>query len=281
MIRFWFIISHRTAGLFVLLSAFVIMNSANATQVKDERDVGVARIGDLQLDRAKSLWSDGDYDGARVLAESLDTSEGYILASEAITAEILLGYYDKPNKPAKEARKLAEKAVLLDPNNLDARFQQAVAFGLETQSTGILKAWRQKLPRRMYDMIETLQDEAPNDPRGHALLGAWHFGIVNKIGERNANKWYEATLKDGTHYYEMALTLAKDDIVIMSNYAAAMILLDNPDYAQKLLTSVMDMPPRNAAEIGIKKRAAALSALYDDPKALKETAKDFLNHKSL
>ena len=267
MAKFWHITPRNIAGLFVLVNLLAYGGHAGATG----------------FDSAQDLFTAGDYEAAQTLANDLGTAEGYYLASKAITAQILLGYFDKPNEPAKEARILAVKALLLDPDDLDVRFQQGVAFGLETQSTGILKAWRKKLPRRMYDMIEALHRDAPEDPRSHALLGAWHLGIVNKVGKRNAYNWYKADPEAGKQHYETALELAKDnttdDIVIMSNYAASTILLDNPDYGKKLLSTVLNMTPRNAAEAGVQKRMAVLATLYEEPEAFKRAAKDFLNNR--
>ena len=264
MVYYYKIVFRRVARVLLLLSLLTCGNIAAATE----------------LEGARQLFNIGDYEAAQSMAVALETADGYILASEAVTAQILLGHFDKPNRPAKEARLLAEKALLIDPNNLDARLQQGVAFGLETQSTSIMTAWRKKLPVRMYDMIKLLHQDAPDDPRSHALLGAWHLGIVNEIGEKNAYKWYKANSEDGKIYYEMALQLTEgntmDDIVITSNYAASTILLDDPDYGKQLLSSVLNMTPSNAAETGVQKRVSELAALSDNPKAFKKAAKDFL-----
>lgn len=232
-----------------------------------------------RLQEARTLFHEGHYDDARKVAQILETTQGYILASEAVSAKLILGYYEKPYGAAVTARKLAEDAVALGPDNIDAQFQYAVAFGLETQSTGVIKAWRKRLPKRMLEVIEKLRSMAPDDPRGHALLGAWHLGIVNKVGERNAYKWYKASKETGMAHYEMALDLAKDDIVITSNYAASTISLGNPDYAAKLLTSVVNMKAKSAAESAIQDRMQALLELSDQPKEQRRAAKRFLSHK--
>ena len=255
---------------FVIGLCFLISSSAAAENVASDK-----------FDQAEQFFIAGKYDQARDLAESLGTSDAYLLASEAITAKVILGYYDKPNDAAKRARKLAKKAVALDPENLDAQFHQVVTFGLETQSTGILKAWRKKMPTRMRAEIEALQTLAPNDPRGHALLGAWHLGIVNKVGKRNAYSWYKASPDMGTALYEKALELDDDDIVITSNYATATVLLGDMDYARELLLQISKMSAKNAAETAIQARMSELEMLYDKPKQLKRAAKLYLNNKRL
>ena len=96
---------------------FLISSSAAAENVASDK-----------FDQAEQFFIAGKYDQARDLAESLGTSDAYLLASEAITAKIILGYYDKPNDASKRARELAKKAVALDPENLDAQFHQVLSL---------------------------------------------------------------------------------------------------------------------------------------------------------
>ena len=236
--------------------------------------------GPEALASVQHYFDTGDYEKARALGAEIGTSEGYLLASEALTAKIILGHFDKPNSPAIEARELVEKAIELDPDNLDARFHYAVAFGLETQSTGVLKAWRKKMPTRMRADIEALRELAPNDPRGAALLGAWHLGIVNKVGKRNAYSWYKANADEGAQYFETALGLDNSDIVITSNYAASTALLGEREKAKELLTSIASLTPKHAAEQAIQARMATILSLYEDPKAFKRSAKRYLANKA-
>lgn len=277
MIQFWNMISRGFAALFVVMSLFVYAVSADST------DVTIAETASLDLQEARALFDAGDYAAARVAAEDIGTADAYILASETVTATIILGHFKKPNAAAKEALSLAEKALALNPDDVDVRLQHALTYGLVAQSTGDLKAWRKKLPVHLRNYIEGLRRDAPDDARGHALLGAWNLEIVNKIGERNAYKWYKANIEEGIASYETALKLANDDIIIKSNYGAAMILLDDMESAKKLLSAVMDVPPTNAAEIGFQKRVAILIADLEgsNSKTLKKAAKAFLNNKPL
>lgn len=233
------------------------------------------------LDEARMLFNKGEYDQAQMAAKLIGSSEGYVLASEALAAKIILAHYDKPNKPSKQAREFAEKALALNPDNVEAHIQYAVSFGLETQSTGVLKAWRKRMPSRMLKIIETLQDIAPNNPRSHALMGAWHLGIVNRVGKRNAKAWYNANAEDGMAHYHKALALSENDIIIISNYATSIIVLGNPDYAKKYIVSLENIKGNNAAEETIRRRVLSLLALYDQPKALKRAAKNFLNNRPI
>lgn len=294
-----FLILPRVAlGVIILSHSAVLADSAHLAQVDsaannyavtngalENAPPVLADIGLSDLDVAQKYFEAGDYDKAVAIGEKIGAkaapetaSKAYLIASEAMAAKIILGYYDKPNGPSKLARDFARKAVDLDDDNLDARFQYLVSFGLETQSTGVLKAWRKKMPTRMKAAIELMQERAPNDPRGYALLGAWHLGIVNKVGAKNAYSWYKASPETGRALYERSLGLADNDIIITSNYAASMILLDHQDYAEKLLSEVSNMQAVTAAETEVQTRMVKLLSFYEEPKKLRAAAKKFLNN---
>ena len=119
------------------------------------------------------------------------------------------------------------------------------------------------MPTRMRRDIEALRELAPNDPRGAALLGAWHLGIVNKVGKRNAYNWYKANADEGAQYFETALSLDNSDIVITSNYAASTVLLGEREKAKELLRSIASLTPKHAADQAIQARMATILSLYD------------------
>ena len=88
-----------------------------------------------------------------------------------------------------------------------------------------------KLPQKTYGIIQSYRTDFPDDVRGDALLGAWHLAIVRKAGEKNANKWFKASIKDGQYLFEKALDKSPDDIIIGINYAFALIVLDEEEFS--------------------------------------------------
>jgi len=90
------------------------------------------------VSEARSLITSGDYESARIVAQTLETAEGYALAAESLSAQILLGEVRKLNKHSKQARELSKKALELDPALYDA------PDGFVTRTSGDLTAWRKK-----------------------------------------------------------------------------------------------------------------------------------------
>ena len=188
-----------------------------------------AQAFDVSIVRAE--MAKGQFQDAYSLAEKSETAEGLALAAESLLTEILLGEAMKNKKQAKTARKLAQAALDLDPMHQNARLQFAVADGFITRETGDVSAWMKKLPQKTYGIIQSYRTDFPDDVRGDALLGAWHLAIVRKAGEKNANKWFEASIKDGQYLFEKALEKSPDDIIIGINYAFALIVLDEEEFS--------------------------------------------------
>jgi len=177
----------------------------------------------------RSTMHSGDYQAAFAEAESLQSAAGYALAAECLLTEIMLGKAKKNKKQAKAARKLAEAALELDPTHQNARLQYAIADGFITRETGDVSAWMKKLPQKTYAIVQAYRTDFPDDVRGDALLGAWHLAVVRKAGEKNAQKWFEASIADGQALFETAMIATPDDAVIGVNYAFSLIALDEDD----------------------------------------------------
>jgi len=177
----------------------------------------------------RAKMQSGDYQVAFIDAELSQTAEGYALAAESLLSEIMLGRVKKNKKQAKRARKLAEAALEIDSTHQNARLQYAIADGFVTRETGDVSAWMKKLPQKTYEIVQAYRTDFPDDARGDALLGAWHLAVVRKAGEKNAQKWFEASLAEGQALFESAVTAMPDDAVIGVNYAFSLIALDEED----------------------------------------------------
>ena len=232
---------------------------------------GLAWANEARLTDARILFNAGEYDQALAIAEAADSPEGLALAAELLSAKVLLGYVDDAKDSAKQARKWAGEAVERDPELAEARVQYALAYGFETRASSPFRAWRKNLPAKTFDAIKIVRDRYPDDPRGDALLGAWHLGIVRKAGDKNARKWFEASEADGIKYYQAAIDRAPDDIVIASNFALILLAIDQDRFLEKarsLTDKVAGMTPRNAVESEVKSRMAELMT-YETPEDLR------------
>lgn len=222
----------------------------------------------------------GDYETAITQAEALQSAQGYALAAEGLNAQILLGEVDDINDEAKRSRDLASRALAIEPDLFNARLQYALADGFVTRSSSTFKAWRKKLPAKTLAIATALHDDYPDDPRSAALLGAWHLGVVRKAGEKNGEKWFGASTEEGRRLYNLARAAAPQDILISTNYAAALLALDEAAYANDvyaILSSTMEMVAANDVERKVQAQAGLILSHMDDLDDAKDVAEDFLD----
>ena len=233
---------------------------------------------DALLDAREKLLA-GDYETAMTMGQSLETAEGLSLAAEALSAQVMLGLVERPRKTATRARKLAKDALKLDPDSHNANVQYALARGFEAQNSSPFRAVRKNLISKSRKAIEAVQEKFPGDPRGDALMGAWHLGIVRKAGAGTADDLFNATAEDGIKFYDLALERAPDDIIIMSNYSATLLAIDSElygDKAEKMLVQVSILDPQNMAETAVQDRMAEFLPHFENIAELEKLGKAWL-----
>lgn len=232
------------------------------------------------LEEARAKLITGEYDAAIDMALALDTPKGLMLAAETLSAKVMLGYVDDANSEAKRARKWAEDALEAMPTSKEAHIQYALAYGFETRTSSPFRAWRKKLPKKTLAAIEDCRTKYPEDPRGDALLGAWHLGIVRKAGAKNGEKWFEASEDLGIKWYESARKAAPNDIVIASNFAVTLLGLDAEKHitrSSEIMAAIANMPTKTAVDEDIKMRVAKLKATTNDMDALNAAVTEMLD----
>lgn len=233
----------------------------------------------------RQALSIGDYTAAQTQAEQLGTADGFALAAEAILTEVMLGQAESNKKQSKKARELAEAALSLDSAHQNARLQYAIADGFVTRETGDMSAWMKKLPQKTYAIAQAYRTDFPDDPRGDALLGAWHLAVVRKAGDGNARKWFDASVADGVDLFNSALTAAPQDPTIAVNYAFALIALDEEDMpdlgiAKTWLERSVAMPGEDHLTLTMKRYAAEALLRLEDRKVARKYVDDFLDGKN-
>jgi len=234
-----------------------------------------------ETDEIRSKLAAGNYNSAYIEAEKLETVTGYGLAAEILLTEIMLGQAMKNKKQAKRARKLADAALQLDPNDQHARLQYAIADGFVTRETGDVSAWMKKLPQKTHAIVQSYRDDYPTDPRGDALLGAWHLAIARKAGNKNAEKWFNASITQGQALFQSARDADADDIIINVNYAFSLLALEEEDVtdiseARQILSMAMNTKPSNHLEQVMATYAEEAFASIDDRKRVQRYTEMFL-----
>lgn len=227
-------------------------------------------------DPARDLLHDGQYEDARAVALAADTVDGLNAAAEVMAAEIMLMRVDDAKDHAKDAIKLAERALKRDPGNVEALFMRALHTGFRTRSSSAFAIVMKGLIGDTYEAIEAFEAAAPNDPRADALYGAWHLGIVRGAGDGK----FGASLDAGLAHYDHAIAAMPSDIVVMGNYAFSLIVMDDPSLlprATTLLQQIEVTAPAGATETETRARMLSLLAVIDDPDALRERSQGLLN----
>lgn len=237
---------------------------------------------DGPLEQARQHLFNAEYDQAIDEAKALETADGLSLAAETISAQIMLGLFEKPRKRATEARKLAQDALELEPESHAANIQYALARGFEARNSSPFRALRKNLVGKSRKAIEQVREKFPEEPRGDALMGAWHLGIVRKAGQGRAKDMFSATTEEGVGFYDMALERAPDDMIILSNYATTLLAIDSELYADKsikMLQRVSQIPATNVVEQKVKERMAEFLQHTDDTEILEKLGKRWIgNH---
>lgn len=231
----------------------------------------------------RGLIASGDYQAARITAENLQTAEGYALAAESLSAQILLGEISKLNKHSKEARELSQQALALDPALYNAQLQYALSDGFVTRTSGDITAWRKKLPSKTLTIIQEFRTAHPDDAKALALEGAWHLGVIRKAGLKNGGKWFGASFEEGKRLYRDAILADPNDILIRANYFMALQVLNKelPVYSKTHNRASLEKILALSAETDIEEKTQArmreVLENLDDPKTIRKLAEKFLD----
>ena len=209
----------------------------------------LAAYAEPPIDAARTAFDEGRYLEAADLAESLDTSEGYALAADALAVH---GHYvaaDDDKQPLLErARSLADKAVALDETSAEARFQVAHAMGRYAQSIGPTKALRQGLVGGSREAIEAVLEIDPDMAEARLSLASWHADVVGGFGRMLARMTYGATVQTAMENYERTLELAPEEKIAYYEFARGLKAMggrkDRPR-VRELLTQALELPVRN------------------------------------
>jgi len=216
------------------------------------------------LQGARSSLDSGSYNQAVTQGTALGTADGFVLAAEALNAQLFLGQADRKTKTAKRAMKLAEAALALNPDTKDAQLQYAIAYGFYGRHVSSFTAWRKNLPKKIRAAIDKAALATPDDLRIEALKGAWHLNLLYRAGGFDVEKRYGANQAMGIAHFETALASNPDDIIIGSTYIMLLYVLEPQSRAAQtedgLKTKVLSASPKNATEQQIQ---AQMQLIYE------------------
>lgn len=273
------------ARLFISITALLWSGFIFASDMPNTADINTS------YQQALTAYNQGNFKSAlTVLTQTVDADltaqerlQKHIMAAEILAARVMLGQSKAPKTTAQKARDHAKLATDIQPEHQYAQLQYIVADGLVTRMTSPFKVWRKKLSSKMLDKIEAYNIAYSDDPRGQALLAAWHFGVIEKAGIKNGKKWFGASQDKGIELYETALKNAPDDTLLATHYFFALASICSHDAANmdarliSLSQQIKQMPASTALDRGMVEFVAELTPLIGQHKDLEKSARAILS----
>lgn len=219
------------------------------------------------IEAARTAQAEGRFFEAAELAESLETSEGYALAAEALAIHSYYIAGDGEKQALFErAMQLAQEAIRSDAANPEAHFQAAHTMGRHGQAIGALKAASKGYAEKVREALESALRLDPDMASAHLSLATWHAEVIDGVGAFMAGAMYGARKKKALAHYARALELAPDEKVVVVEYALGLLLLDDAKYreqARDLFGRALELPSKDAYDRILHRRTVEKLAALD------------------
>ena len=197
---------------------------------------------------AYRLYESGSYIEAAELALQHPSSDAKSFAARSYLTQVTSV---EPRSRRLEiigfAQDAAESALELDPKNVEALVQKAIAIGLQGTEMGVLKAFSSGIAHKVRDTLEAALAIDPDDPWALSTLGGWHMEVERR-GGRIGRLIYGASRQMGSDYLERALFSAPNSIPVRQRYAALLIATNDKalhDRAAQILSRAKIILPRS------------------------------------
>lgn len=222
--------------------------------------------GTATYSEALSDFTAGRFKACSETGADLGTARGYALAARATLVQALyLTPADERAPLFQAAAEHARAALDREPGHVEASLQLVVALGNLARASGALSAHIAGYAGDARKLLDSVIARDPDNSFAHAILGAWHAEIVHQAGPLLASSFYGASQQEALAAFERARELAPESIPVLTEFAKALIRLDQEQFArraEKLLDRAVALSPRNALEALVQKDAAEqLSAL--------------------
>ncbi|RKR03882.1 tetratricopeptide repeat protein [Maricaulis maris] len=216
---------------------------------------------------AAAAYQQGDWELAANEAQRLDTADGYAFAASALLTRLMVEDAGADREAlAERAIDLAEHALQLDEDHVEARVSLAGALGFRGRYMSGWRAYLTRVPQRGRNLLEDVVARQPDNARALGMLGAWHLEVARRGGSRGL-RVLDASVEAGMGYYSQAIAL--DPASPAPRYFAALGLaaLDEPAYRvriRELVETGRQLPPRDSFEAAILGELDEFAARLDD-----------------
>jgi hypothetical protein len=214
------------------------------------------------LDQAEALYEQGDMAGAATLARSLGSAEGFALAARATLVQ---GAYLSPEvqKQAlfERAAADAKEALALDPDQVDAHLELALALGHLAELDHPISAHVNGYAKEGKALLDQALALDPDNAWAQALLGIWHLRIVERAGGALAESLYGADRDTGLELCSQAMATVGEALALRYGCARALVDLDPEAFAgqvERTLAEIKETRARDVADALAQAEAARL-----------------------
>ena len=199
--------------------------------------------------QAYRLYEDGSYVKAAEYALKYSTSDAKSFAARSYLTQVTsVEPLSRRMQIVAKAEAAAEEALKLNPENVEALVQKAVAIGLVAAEMGAFEAFANGMASKVKNNLESALAINPNDPWALSTLGGWHME-VDRRGGSMGRLIYGASRAQGMEYLERSLFNAPNNIPIRQRYAALLIATNDKTLhgrAAQILNRARIILPRSA-----------------------------------
>lgn len=219
---------------------------------------------------AEAAYEQGAWELAAYEAQMLETADGYAFAAGALLARLMVEDVGENREAlAERAVDLAEYALRLDEDNLDARLRLAGALGFRGRYMSGWRAYLTRLPQRGRNLLEEVVARQPDNAWALGMLGAWHLEVARRGGSRGLRA-LDASIEAGMGYYSQAIALDPQSPAPRYFLALGLAALNEPAYEVRigdLVSSALALPPRDAFEVAILSELDEFAIRLEDRRA--------------
>lgn len=216
------------------------------------------------LGEAETRYEQGDMAGAASLARAVDSADGFALAAKATLVQAAyLSPEAQKQALFERAAADAKAALALEPDQVDAHLQLAIALGQLAELADPISAHVNGYAKEGKALLDRALALDPDNQWARALLGMWHLRVVHHAGDALAESLYGANRETGLELCSKAMT--ESDSALALKYGCAMVLAELApaefaDTAEQTLAAIREAKAQDAADSLVQAEAAHLLA---------------------
>lgn len=210
----------------------------------------------------EALFDAGDFEQTAEAGRALETSDGYALAVRAQL--VLIQYIYQPDvrlAAVDRAIKDGEKAILLDPSNLEAKLNLGVIIGLRGKFMNSISDGK-----RSRELFEEGLEMAPENSWALGILASWHGETIYQTGKILARMIFGARRKISLELFAKTMEVEPDNLTIRAAYIRTLIKLNRKTFRALIAENIAYMEkaePKNALERLMKKQIRQIKAAME------------------